>query len=199
MKSACRFCRRLKVSRCYGSYDHICLLRRNPGCNCQTGFVGPVCEFKDLGNATVDCGLTCSNHGICRKGAGQDAGIWTKYGLENSTQQAASNHDSIEHCVCPTGYVGLQCEFQLDQCPGGTHACLNGGQCVTSPDGDKISYACDCTNAESTKSRFAGVYCEMESTQFCTLDGSKSRNGVGLDSFCTNGGKCRKLVPYFEK
>lgn len=67
------------------------------------------------------------------------------------------------------------------------------------PNGSKVSYACDCTNAETTVSRFAGGFCEMESTQFCTIDGGKSHLGVGIDSFCTNGGKCPKYVQYFEE
>jgi hypothetical protein len=136
------------------------------------------------------------NHGICREGA-KDVSNLEKY-FRNITNQTAYSED-FEHCVCPRGYVGLQCEYQLDQCPGGAHACLNGGECVTVPNGDKVSYGCDCTNAQTSLTRFAGEFCEMESTQFCTTDGSKSRSGVGIDSFCTNGGKCRKLVAYFDK
>lgn len=121
----------------------------------------------------------------------------TKYGFEGNAS-AAYNQD-FEHCVCPSGYVGLQCDFQLDQCPGGAHACLNGGKCVTVPNGSSVSYACDCTNAETSSKRFAGEFCEMEATEFCTIDGSKSHNGVGINSFCTNGGTCLKLVPTFEE
>jgi EGF-like domain len=165
------------------------------GCDCPAGFVGPVCEFPDRGQAPVECNLECSNHGICRQGA-KDVSMLAKYGLDTSMVKSFSA--DFEHCVCPAGYVGLQCEFQLDLCPAGQHACLNGGECMSVVDRSSMSYTCNCVNAESTTARFAGEYCEMESTQFCTLDQGKSRTGPGVNSFCTNGGTCKALVAYEE-
>jgi len=170
------------------------------GCNCKDGYVGPICEFEDLGQDPPTCSLSCENHGICRKGA-KDVSILEQYGIHNRNLQKAFAGD-FEHCVCPRGFVGLQCEFQLDICPGGAHACLNGGDCVTIPNGNNakdINYGCDCSKAETQKTRFAGLSCEMESTEFCTVDGGKTRDGVGLESFCTNGGTCRAYVEYFEE
>jgi len=174
---------------------------RHLGCNCKEGYVGPICEFEDLGQETPACLLQCENHGICRKGAKDISGL-EEYGIDNSDLQQAYTED-FEHCVCPRGYVGLQCEYQLDICPGGAHACLNGGQCVALHPGsvlvDNRTYGCDCTKAETGDSRFAGLRCEMESTEFCTEDGSKSSTGVGLNNFCTNNGRCRDHVPYYEE
>lgn len=127
--------------------------------------------------------------------------VLEKYGIHNRHLEDGYTED-FEHCVCPRGYVGLQCEFQLDICPGGAHACLNGGDCVTIPNGNNpqdVTYGCDCTNAETGTSRFAGESCEMESTEFCTVDGGKSSAGVGLNNFCTNGGTCKAYVQSFEE
>jgi EGF-like domain len=169
---------------------------RHLGCNCKTGYVGPVCEFEDNGETSIDCDLTCKNHGICRKGA-KDVSLLKKFGFDSNTS-TAYNQD-FQHCVCPRGYVGVQCEYQLDLCPGGVRACLNGGECVTVPNGSTVEYACDCSNAQTAQSRFAGEFCEMESTQFCTIGGGKSVSGVGINAFCTNRGTCRKFVQTFEE
>lgn len=169
------------------------IIFRHLGCNCPAGFVGPVCEFPDRGQEPVECNLQCHNHGICRKGA-KDVSALQKYGLDTDMTKSFSEH--FEHCVCPAGYVGLQCEYQMDLCPGGLHACLNGGECMSSVDRSSINYYCNCVDAEAPLSRFAGEFCEMESTQFCTLDGGKTRPGPGLNSYCTNGGTCRDFVPY---
>jgi hypothetical protein len=158
--------------------------------------VGPVCEFEDNGQNPEPCNLTCQNHGICRKGA-KDVSLLTNVAI-NETLKTSYNED-FEHCVCPSGYVGLQCEYQLDQCPGGAHVCLNGGDCITSPNGTSVTYGCDCTNAETDTSRFAGAFCEMESTQFCTVDKSKTNADSGINAFCTNNGKCRDFVPHGQK
>jgi hypothetical protein len=162
--------------------------------------VGPVCEFVDKGNNTdvLGCDLTCMNHGICRRGA-KDLSVLQQFGISDTapSDQKGYNND-FEHCVCPRGYVGLKCEYQLDICPGGAHACLNGGSCITVAEKGTVRYACDCTHAETETNRFAGSSCEMESTQFCTNDGSKSYQGTNLNAFCTNGGKCRKLVSFLE-
>jgi EGF-like domain len=166
------------------------------GCSCPEGYVGPVCEFEDRGQEVEVCNLTCENHGICREGA-KDVSILTN--VQVTDEMKTAYNEDFEHCVCPSGYVGLQCQYQLDQCPGGAHVCLNGGDCVTVPNGTTVSYACDCTNAETNLSRFAGAFCEMESTQFCTIDQGKTHPGAGIDAYCTNGGKCLDFVPYYEK
>lgn len=152
--------------------------------------------MEDIGQEPETCSLNCENHGICRKGA-KDVSILTN--VKVTEEMKSSFNENFEHCVCPSGYVGLRCEIQLDQCPGGAHVCLNGGECATVPNGTHISYACDCTFAESDKSRFSGHFCEMESTEFCTTDHAKTSMGIGFNAYCTNGGKCRALVEQGQK
>lgn len=163
--------------------------------------MGPLCEFEDNGHVVLECNLECRNHGICRKGA-KDVSVLEKFAVGDGHNRRrhlmqAFNED-FEHCVCPRGYVGLQCEYQLDMCPGGAHACLNGGECVTIADGSDVTYACNCATAQTDLTRFAGESCEMEATQFCTIDGGKSKSGRGVSNFCTNGGQCLEFVPYDE-
>lgn len=194
-----------RANRTYGtnvflgclSHTIVIYENRHLGCHCQPGYVGPLCEFEDNGDPPLECSLSCENHGICRKGA-KDVSILEKYGLHHRRHLQQAYDENFEHCVCPRGYVGLQCEFQLDLCPGGAHACLNGGECVTVAQGTEVRYACNCGDAETETARFAGESCEMESTEFCTIDGGKSVQGAGINSFCTNGGRCLDKVPYNE-
>lgn len=159
---------------------------------CNEGFVGPVCEFVSLDREPPKCNLQCFNHGICRKGA-KNLAVLRKFGISNRRHLQAFNED-FEHCVCPAGYAGLQCEYQIDVCPGADHICLNGGRCGPFMDGDRLQFICDCARARTARDRFAGLYCEMISTQFCTTDHQRTNQGRGQDAFCTNDGKCKALV-----
>jgi len=64
--------------------------------------------------------------GVCRNGA-KDVGFLKKFKL-GMTNVDLSYTDDFEHCVCPKGYVGLQCEHMVDVCPGGEHICMNGAE-----------------------------------------------------------------------
>lgn len=167
------------------------------GCVCDAGFVGPVCEFTDMGLNPPPCNLECFNMGVCRKGA-KDLSVLKKFGImPNNRALLDQYNDDFEHCVCPSGYAGLQCEFKVDVCPGGNHVCLNGGSCTAqmgTENTDTMGFGCDCREAQTTETRFAGTFCEMESTSFCTVTGEKTIQGKGLDAFCTNGGGCKALV-----
>jgi hypothetical protein len=139
------------------------------------------------------------NHGICRTGA-KDVSMLKKFNFTRNRRSLANSlfNSDFEHCVCPVGYVGLKCETKLDVCPGGQHACLHGGDCKTSMKDGIMEYVCDCTNAISRTSRFAGEYCEEESTQFCTIDGQMPLGGPASNAFCTNGGTCKGKVHISE-
>jgi hypothetical protein len=178
------------------------------GCDCPPGFVGPICEFKNLGVQRDICMLQCFNQGICRKGS-SDLSILEKYGfnhrqLVDPTQISPSStlnstfNMNFEHCVCPIGFVGLQCEHQLDICPGGSHACMNGGECKIYSEDRNVEFQCDCTNAVSANTRYAGDFCEYPATQFCTIDGDMPLGGPGANAFCTNGGQCKGRIHITE-
>lgn len=102
-----------------------------------------------------------------------------------------------EHCVCPDGYFGIQCEHKLEICPGGEHVCLHGSKCVaeneSGEDGTKLTHKCDCDHAFNAVDRFAGKYCQYSSTDICTKSG---KPGVGKANFafCVNNGSCRARV-----
>jgi hypothetical protein len=164
------------------------------GCTCPFGFSGPLCEFKDseVSSEYTECTLECQNNGVCRKGA-KDVSYLEKFGLDRrlAEERFTSN---FEHCVCPRGFVGLTCEYEMEVCPGRNVACMHGGQCRLDWNAETTEVSCDCETAETDNYRFAGQYCEARSTNFCTADGEKTSDGRGYDAFCTNGGKCAHLV-----
>ena len=169
------------------------------GCICNDGFVGPICEFTDMGMDPPDCNLECYNHGICRKGA-KDLSVLKKFGIHHRHLQLdKSYNEDFEHCVCPAGYAGLQCEFEVDVCPGSEHVCLNGGGCEPHMEGNDLTFMCDCKSAKTKWDRFTGDYCEMQSTTFCTIDRQRTSGGKGYDAFCTNGGTCKGLVQHGQE
>lgn len=101
-------------------------------------------------------------------------------------------HESGYHCKCKAGYIGHQCETEVNECEsksGRLQSCYHGSQCHSSG-------GCDCNelnlNSGDTDAKFAGVMCQHESTSFCaaSLVGTHSPN----HQFCTNHGKCVKMV-----
>jgi len=169
------------------------------GCNCPDGFTGPLCEFSIENMEYSKCNLECQNGGICRKGA-KDVSFLEKFGLHRDL--LASRYDAnFEHCVCPRGFVGITCEYEMEVCPGQNYVCMHGGDCeiTVNKDTGKAGVECDCTNAQTSRSRFAGQYCEVRSTEFCTEDGEKTPNGPGFNAFCTNGAECLDTVDKGEE
>ncbi|CAH1269015.1 NOTCH2 [Branchiostoma lanceolatum] len=74
-------------------------------------------------------------------------------------------------CTCPSGFVGKNCEFDVDDCLG--IICQHGGTCVDQVNG----YECTCTIG------FHGINCELEvstcSPNPCQHDGACTENGLG--------------------
>jgi hypothetical protein len=205
----------------------ITLLRktfRHLGCHCETGFVGPVCEFRgksdpapiwqacapcltarrsfffpsfaDNGEPAPPCNMTCSNNGVCRKGA-KDTSVLTRFGISTPQMEElrnATHNNDFEHCVCPRGYAGLACEFEMELCPGNDHICMNGATCIPVRDSNGLHFECDCASATTPFHKYAGLYCEFESTVFCTVDGSAPSKEASSNAFCTNNGQCQALV-----
>ena len=157
---------------------------------CPEGFHGPSCEYRD-GQVVEQCLLTCENGGKCRTGK-KDNGLFEQFGAE--LKKFNETHRLWEHCVCPEGFFGVQCEHQLEICPGGQHVCLHGSKCV--PDQETIdenSHTCDCDQAYNSLEHYAGRFCQYTSTDICTTTG-QAGVGKGTFAFCVNDGTCKKKV-----
>ena len=132
------------------------------------------------------------------------------------------------HCVCQEGFIGHECRMQVDNCNDDdptTLSCYHGSKCRSthnnnkSKDGgdDHGGYYCDCLqlnnneiihNGPTTAKKYAGLMCQHEATSLCAaaLVGitttSSSSSGYFQpttgDQFCTNHGKCVKLVTSYD-
>lgn len=160
------------------------------GCHCDDGYIGPICEFEAKDIEYAQCNMQCQNGGICQKGA-KDLSFLKKFGLH---RHLAPYNDDFEHCVCPRGFDGLACEYQIEVCPGRELVCMHGGQCQIVVNDGQAGLECDCSSARTGGNRYMGEFCEMRSTEFCTLNGTMTPSGLGYDSYCTNGGICNSLV-----
>lgn len=140
--------------------------------------------------AQAACSLQCLNEGVCSKGA-KDLGIINH--LSNVEEISQSYNEDFEHCVCKDGYVGLQCEHEVEICPSGTHVCLYGSKCVKFGNVD----GCDCS--ESNDFNLAGESCEHKSSRPGETICTKGDVGVVTPrSFCLNGGSCNAYVSAHE-
>lgn len=104
------------------------------------------------------------------------------------------------HCDCVDGFIGHECEIEVSDCvsnsydPTGAilHSCYHGSSCKN---GDRGFY-CDCDDlnksSSATASKFAGLMCEHEATSLCAV--SLVQNSAPNKQFCTNHGKCVKMV-----
>ncbi|KAG7360370.1 EGF-like domain containing protein [Nitzschia inconspicua] len=159
------------------------------GCECPEGKHGPSCEFNNAADAS--CSLLCQNGGTCRKGS-KDISLINSLG-KDLNHYNISRSQFFEHCVCPDGYFGLQCEHKLEICPGGDHVCLHGSKCVAQNEGENTSHKCDCDEGFDAVERYAGKFCQYASTDICTKNGQP---GVGKANFafCVNNGICKAKV-----
>ena len=83
--------------------------------------------FDDPNYAT--CKIQCQNGGACRKGA-KDVGALEEIAHHIDHFNQTSNED-FEHCVCPPGFAGVNCEVKIDVCGEGKHLCLHGSKVRT--------------------------------------------------------------------
>ena len=107
-----------------------------------------------------------------------------------------SHSELFEHCVCPRGYFGIQCEHKLEICPSGDHVCLHGSKCIArnegGTDGEK-HYVCDCDSAFDSLEKYAGKFCQYSSTDICTKNGQPGMGKANF-AFCVNNGMCKGKV-----
>ena len=126
-------------------------------------------------------------------------------------------HEDGYYCKCLPGYIGHECGIQVDDCDGDSgynpsdptgvmKSCYHGSKCHSDGNG---SWYCDCKalNEDSgpTATKFAGMMCQHQSTGLCaaSLAGSFSGGRTNAYSapnhqFCTNHGKCVKMVALGE-
>ncbi|KAL3939774.1 MAG: hypothetical protein SGARI_001246 [Bacillariaceae sp.] len=149
-------------------------------CICPEGFSGPRCAFQ-MGIDGMDyreCDLDCRNGGTCHKGMKQQPQKHLELYLSEKEQE---RHEDYEHCVCPSGWYGIRCEYQVEECAEGEHLCFHGSTCIRD---DEDEFSCDCMSANV---KTAGLFCEYIASSEC--DEWKDK-GNGHRGFCTNGGTC---------
>lgn len=165
-------------------------------CDCPAGYFGMHCEYKEEAaeKEVPKCDLECKNGGGCETGAKS----WEKVEPFKKLMEEGFNITEIlgsnirgQHCVCPKGFTGLQCEKDSEdferysKCGDGV--CFNDATCVeeTSIDGKKVyDYHCSCKT--SKVGSFAGEYCQHESTTYCPAPKGHDASKY----YCVNGGKC---------
>lgn len=136
----------------------------------------------------------------CRNGSQCTPGI-AQFGKQHDHLDLQT-HDSEYHCKCKNGFIGHECEIEVDECAenatgksgddGGPPSCYYGAKC----EANGKSVICDCNKLNmasgDTDTKFAGVMCQHESTSFCAS--SLIGNDAPNHQFCTNHGKCVKMV-----
>jgi hypothetical protein len=158
-------------------------------------YSGPICEYHKKEDG--ECSLTCQNEGQCRTGL-KDNSLIEKLGKEMSAYNATQHSELFEHCVCSSGFFGIQCEHKLEICPGGDHVCLHGSECVAQNEGGsngdgEVHHTCDCDHAFDAVERYAGKFCQYTSTDICTINGQPGMGKANF-AFCVNNGICKGKV-----
>ena len=94
-----------------------------------------------------------------------------------------THNKDVEHCACPDGFVGLECEYSMTTCgkDGSEHPCFAGSECTMVND----IPTCVCENADSA---VAGIYCQHKPSDTCLASNKEQKNGNR--GFCTNEGVC---------
>ena len=135
------------------------------------------------------CLLQCKNGGQCDHHS-EESGKLAEHDIHVQLANLASKmgeHMTAERCSCPKGFIGLDCSIPLKVCGHSSHACAHGSMCDwKGTENKKDLFECECGRSKTHGGlAVAGKYCEHLATTFC-VEGDLT----GLNSFCTNEGKC---------
>ena len=105
-------------------------------------------------------------------------------------------------CKCNDGFTGIDCSIPYETCPDEKRTCYNGATCtrlnVEFAKNERIAeernggsaYECNCQKAfGQSNNAYAGLECEHPASQVC-----EDEVAVSEYAFCTNMGKCKKIV-----
>lgn len=141
------------------------------------------------------CNKPCRNEGVCHLGI-PSFGYATGIDEEDPDPLAPSGESSNRmYCECPAGYAGPHCEIKLVMCEENQSKCFNGADCIRAQDdrGGIFSHCeCDASNTDFS-SRYASSFCQHTATVYCTTQ-QEGETTTARHTFCTNGGRCNKLV-----
>ncbi|XP_053380724.1 protein crumbs-like isoform X2 [Mercenaria mercenaria] len=144
-------------------------------CGCPIGFEGVNCS-----TPIDECGSSpCQNGGTCIDGIGN-------YTCQ-CNQRNASVIDGTTTTTYLTGYDGVNCENDINECLVQPSICLNGGDC----ENEDGTFQCKC-GRDSDGNYFSGYNCEV-STSYCTIHQEVTNDQPA----CKNNGTCRGLVNDF--
>lgn len=96
------------------------LVLGNSTCTCASNLTGPVCQF-----STDPCAYNrCKNQATCLTSSRNSYTLYDK--------QVTILNVGKYTCVCVDGFIGTECNYNLDPCKQvGAGFCLGGGKCVT--------------------------------------------------------------------
>ncbi len=148
----------------------------------------------EIYNCTRDACGGCRNNGLC---------------LANLTCKCDTNWVGPRCDICPTGYGGVDCEININDCD--SSPCANGATCV-----DGVNrFSCQCragwngTLCNNDIDECAVGLCDANGTASCTnlqggftctckagYNGTRCTNNINdcVGVNCLNGGTCRDLV-----
>ena len=159
-------------------------------CNCATGFEGENCEIN-----IDDCPEVnpCKNGGECIDGidsyscnctADFTGDVCEKINLCNPDpclNGICSNHDGYYSCECELGYMGTNCDTNIDDC--NPNPCENRGECI-----DGINtYTCECFI------NFTGYNCTE-----CAFGYYGNSCDQCIEGYEFYGTECKKIPEFYQ-
>jgi hypothetical protein len=95
---------------------HFALLKSCLGCDCPEEFWEVHCERSFADPSPRKCTLQCLNGGICRSGPKDNTDFIQRFESFGNVSMWTRDHIDWQHCVCPEGYFGVQCEWPYEVC-----------------------------------------------------------------------------------